>query len=148
MKALVIYGSTWGNTKTVVHRLPELLSFSFDIINVKTLDEASVFQKYDLLMFFASTAGDQELQVDMERFLSRVTVRLNGKPYVICELGNYFGYADFEFGAERILHHVLQEWGGTEFMEPFAMDTFTRKDWNGLARWCSLLNKKVKEYDA
>src|SRR5688572_2560252 len=118
MKALIIYGSTWGNTKTVVHRLPALLSFSFDIVDVKTLNDVDVFRNYDLLMFFASTAGDQELQVDMEHFLSRVTVRLHGKPYVICELGNYFGYADFEFGAERILRHALQEWGGTEFMEP------------------------------
>ena len=148
MKALVIYGSTWGNTKTVVGRLPTLLSFSFDVIDVKALNDADVFRKYDLLIFFASTAGDQELQVDMERFLARVTVQLQGKHYVICELGNYFGYADFEFGAEKILHHVLNECGGTEFLEPFAMDAFPRKDWKGLTRWCSLLNQKVMEYHA
>lgn len=148
MRALVIYGSTWGNTKTVVQRLPGLLSFSFNVVDVKTLADASALLSHDLLVFFMSTAGDQELQVDMEHFVIRQSVQLHGKPYGICELGNYYGYADFEFGAEKILRHTLQQWGGTEFVEPFVMDTFPHKDWNGLARWCNLLNKKVAEYDA
>lgn len=145
MKSLVIYGSTRGNTRTVVNRLPALLTFPVDIVDVKTLTDAKLFQEYDLLMFFASTAGDQELQIDMERFLTRETVQLRGKPYAICELGNYFGYDDFDFGAERILHHYLHEWGGTELIEPFSMDSFPHKDWNNLARWCNLLNQRVSE---
>lgn len=145
MKALVIFGSTWGSTRTVAHRLPTLLTFPLDIIDVKTLDDPGAFQRYDLLMFLASTAGDQELQPDMERFLAGEPVPLRGKPYAVCELGNYFGYDDFDFGAERIMRHMLAEWGGTEFIEPFCMDSFPRKDWNGLARWCRLVNLKVSQ---
>lgn len=115
MKALVIFGSTWGNTRTVAHRLPTLLTFPLDIIDVKTLDDQAAFlqfQQYDLLMFLASVAGDQELQPDMEHFLAGDPVPLRGKPYAVCELGNYFGYDDFDFGAERIMRDVLAEWGG------------------------------------
>lgn len=144
MKALVIYGSTWGNTKKVVQRLPEWLFFPIDIENVKDLADDRVFQTYDLLLFFASTAGDQELQFDTEEFLLRSEPKLRGKPYAVCELGNYFGYDDFEFGAERILSHFLQAGGGQEFIPPFAMDTFPNRDWAGLARWCNKLNEKVR----
>jgi flavodoxin len=145
MKALVIYGSTRGNTRTVVNRLPTLLDFPVHIADVKTLNGGDAFEDYDLLMFFASTWGDQELQVDMERFLAHQTLQLDGKPFAICELGNYFGYDDFGFGAERILRCRLEEWGGTELIEPFSMDSFPYRDWNGLTRWCDLLNLKVSE---
>jgi hypothetical protein len=37
----------------------------------------------------------------MERFLVRQHVDLSGKYYAICELGNYYGYDDFEFGASE-----------------------------------------------
>lgn len=144
MKALVVYGSTWGNTKKVVQRLPELLSFPMDIANVKSLVDDKIFQDYDLLLFFASTSGDQELQLDTEEFLVRAAPKFPGKPYAVCELGNYFGYDDFEFGAECILSHFLRAGGGKEFMPPFAMDTFPNRDWNGLARWCAILNEKVR----
>lgn len=143
MKALLVYGSTWGNTRKVVQRLPAWLSFPVDIVNVGNLTDDSLFRDYDLLLFFASTSGDQELQPDMESFLVKHRPDLAGKPYAVCELGNYFGYDDFEFGAERILSFLLNQSGGCELVPPFAMDTFPHRDWNGLARWCNLLNDTV-----
>ena len=143
MKALVVYGSTWGNTAKVVQRLPSLLSFQVQIENVKNLTSDSIFREYDLLLFFTSTSGDQELQADIEAFVVRNPPRLHGQAYAVCELGNYFGYDDFEFGAECILSHVLDEGGGREFIPPFAMDTFPNRDWRGLTRWCDMLNEKA-----
>jgi|GEM_PF-771223 len=145
MKSLVIYGSTLGNTRLVVKRLPELLKFSVDIVDVKTLADSQVFHEYDLLLFFSSTWGDGELQADMESFLVREALRLDGKPYAICELGNYYGYDDFNFGAERILQYFLEAAGGIELVEPFSMDSLPYKDWVGLSRWCDLINKTVLE---
>src|SRR3569832_617502 len=158
MKSLVIYGSTLGNTRLVVKRLPELLKFSVDIVDVKTLADSQVFHEYDLLLFFSSTWGDGELQekktttrrddeqqADKESFLVREALRLDGKPYAICELGNYYGYDDFNFGAERILQYFLEAAGGIELVEPFSMDSLPYKDWVGLSRWCDLINKTVLE---
>lgn len=143
MKTLVVYGSTWGNTRKIVQRLPDLLTFPIDIEDVKNLADDGIFRKYDLLLFFTSTSGDQELQADMEAFVVAHPLDLRGKFYAVCEMGNYFGYDDFEFGAECILSHFLRAGGGSEFMTPFAMDTFPIRDWNGLERWCSMLNQRV-----
>jgi flavodoxin len=148
MKALVIYGSTLGNTRRVVSRVPEMLDFLVDVVDVKTLDDAASLSAYDLLIFFSSTWGDGELQVDMEAFLVRASLQLDGKLYAICELGNYYGYDDFNFGAERILHYFLHDAGGVELAEPFSMDSLPHKDWIGLERWCQLINQKIRNHYA
>jgi flavodoxin len=148
MKSLVIYGSTWGSTRKIVRHLPEILCFPIDIVDVKTLTDSSVFDSYELLLFFAPTSGDEELQLDLEDFIARHLHRLEEKYYAVCELGNYFGYDDFKFGAEKILSRFLSAIGGQEFVPPFAMETFPYKDFDGLARWCKLLNEKVSAADA
>jgi len=144
MKALIIYGSTRGNTRLVATRMPSNLHFDADVRNVTSLEDSSVLRRYDLLLFLASTWGDGELQVDMEQFFVRQHIDLAGKHYAICELGNYYGYDDFEFGALRVMQHQLQQWGGREFIEPLCMDSLPRKDWAGFARWCNLLNRAVE----
>lgn len=148
MKGLVVFGSTRGNTRVVVERLPSLLRFPIELVCVSELAGAEAFKPYDLLLFFASTWGDGELQVDMEHFFARPPLQLGGKHYVICELGNYYGYDDFEFGAMHIMRHHLEVAGGIELIEPFSMDSLPRKDWRGLARWCDVLSLKVREIDA
>lgn len=145
MKGLVLYGSSTGNTRRVANRLPEHLQFPIDVLDVSTVLDAVLFMQYDLLLFLAPTWGDGELQIDMEAFFVRHQIDLQGKPYAICELGNYYGYDDFEFGALRIMQHQLKLWGGREFVEPFSMDSLPRKDWDGFARWCDLLNRSVME---
>lgn len=145
MKALVVFGSSRGNTRAVVKKLPALLRFPFDSVDAADLTDTRHFDAYDLLLFLASTWGDGELQVDMEMFFVKCPLHLAGKPYAICELGNYYGYDDFEFGALRIMQHHLNKGGGREFAEPFCMDSLPKRDWEGLARWCEYLNAKVQE---
>lgn len=145
MKGLVIYGSTTNNTRQVVARLPKQLSFPVDVVEISTIQDVNLLDQYDLLIFLASTWGDAELQVDMEAFFVRQSISLNGKPFAICELGNYYGYEDFDFGALRIMEHYLQVWEGRELIEPFSMDSLPRKDWINLARWCELLNRNAME---
>lgn len=143
MKGLVLYGSSTGNTRLVASRLSERLQFAVDVTDVKSVLDVVLLKQYNLLIFLASTWGDGELQIDMEAFFVRYQIDLQGKPYAICELGNYYGYDDFEFGALRIMQHHLKLWMGYEFVEPFSMDSLPHKDWNGLTRWCDLLNRSV-----
>lgn len=143
MRALIIYGSTRGSTRLVATRMPEKLHFAADVVDVNSLQDVSLLRQYDLLLLLASTWGDGELQIDMEHFFVNHHIDLSGKHYAICELGNYYGYDDFEFGALRIMQHQLQQWGGHEIVEPFCMDSLPRKDWDGFARWCNLLNRVV-----
>ncbi len=144
MKGLIVFGSTRGNTRTVAGRVPGMLEIAVDVMDVKNIGSTELLAAYDILVFFASTWGDGELQADMEDFLARHPLQLGGKPYAICELGNYYGYDDFEYGAMRIMRHYLEQGGGTEFVEPFSMDSMPRKDWDGLERWCKLLNARMK----
>jgi len=124
--------------------MPERLHFDADVVEVNSLQDIDLLRQYDLLLFLASTWGDGELQIDMEHFFVQNHIDLSGKYYAICELGNYYGYDDYEFGALRIMQCQLQQWGGHEFVEPFSMDSLPRKDWDGFARWCNLLNCAVE----
>jgi flavodoxin len=141
IKGLVIYGSTRGNTQTVVSRLPDELKFPVDIVEASGILDTHSIEHYDFLLFFASTWGDGELQVDMENFFVRHRLDLKGKPYVICELGNYYGYDDFSFGALHIMHYFLKQSNGYELVEPFSMDSLPNKDWGSFTRWCGLINR-------
>ncbi|BBL71580.1 flavodoxin domain-containing protein [Methylogaea oryzae] len=143
-RAAVLYGSSRGNTRKVVARLPEQLHFAVDVLDVAERPEPAALAPYSVLLFFASTWGDGELQKDMEAFLAGRALSLQGKRYAICELGNYYGYDDYEFGAMRIIRHHLEAAGGQELIEPFSMDSLPRKDWDGLARWCALLNAAME----
>lgn len=145
MKGLIIYGSTTNNTRKTAERLPEFLNFAVDVVDVKALNDVNVLKDYDLLIVMASTWGDGELQVDMEEFFVRHQIALNGQPYTICELGNYYGYDDFEFGASKIMDYYLQQWGGRELVESFSQDSLPRKDWHNLERWCQVINQAVLE---
>jgi flavodoxin len=143
MKALLLYGSSRGNTRLVAQRLAEWLEFEAELADVKDAPPADRLARFDLLIFLASTWGDGELQVDMEHFLARPLPVLDGKAYTICELGNYYGYDDFEFGALHIMQRQIRDSGAVEWYEPFCMDSLPRKDWGGLKRWCAGLNRKA-----
>ncbi len=140
MKALVLYGSKTGNTRLVANRLPGMLRFEAQAVNVASLTNADLLLSYDMTLFLASTWGDGELQLDMELFMQRTHIDLHGQPYAICELGNYYGYDDFEFGALKIIQYHVELWNGREVVEPFSMDSLPHKDWKNLERWCEKLN--------
>lgn len=143
MTGLLIYGSSRGNTKLVADRVRSMLDFPIVLVDAKNVEDAALFDNYDPLLFFASTWGDGELQIDMEDLLFKFTLNLKGKKYAICELGNYYGYDDFEFGAMRIMRHCLVHAGADELIESFSMDSLPHKDWSGLQRWCNAMNLVV-----
>lgn len=142
---LIVYGSTLGNTREAARRLQTLLEFPVELRDVRDLGGTELLEQADILIFMASTWGDGELQADMEEFLVGAPLSLPGKPYAICELGNYYGYDDFEFGAQLIIRHHLESAGAIEWVEPFSMDSIPRKDWKGLERWAGMLNARWKE---
>ena len=141
MKTLVLFGSTRRSTSQVVNRLPDYLDFEFDVKNVKELKETSLLKDYELLLFFAPTYGDGELQQDMEDFLRRLNDDLSGKSFAICELGNYYGYDDFAHGAMPIIRSHLLLHQASELVPPVSIDSLPKKDWDNLKAWCGLLNR-------
>src|SRR5687767_2136399 len=126
MRIAALYGSTHGKTTKVVWETITHLNRAIDIFNVREIASAVELDSYDLLIFFSPTYGDEELQSDMEAFVLRSRCDLTGKYFVICELGSYYGYEDFAFGALRILRKHLTEWKGSELCEPLSLDSFPR----------------------
>jgi flavodoxin len=144
MKTVVLFASSRGSTRRVVKRLDEILEFSFDCFDVKSLKDSSSLEKYELLLFFCPTYGNEELPLDMERFIVNFKLDMSSKYYTICELGNYYGY-ETDFGAMKIIRYHLEKLCGKEILSPLSMDSLPKKDWMALATWCGKLNKIVRD---
>ena len=129
----------------VVRRLEDYLSFEFKAVDVARLTDARILEEYELLLFFAPTYGDGELQQDMEDFLQRLDQALPDKHFAVCELGNYYGYDDFAHGAMPIIRDALLELKAKELIAPVSIDSLPKKDWENLKRWCDLLNQVVAD---
>jgi len=140
MKIALLYGSSHGRTRKAVAESVELLMIKPDVFDVKDLTSTEQFSIYDILMFFSPTYGDEELQPDMEKFIMDFSLDMSGKQFVICELGNYYGYEDFSFGAMPIIRRRLLELGGRELCSPLSLDAMPRVEWNQLKRWIEYVN--------
>jgi flavodoxin len=143
MKAAILYASSHGRTRKVLGEVLQHLAIRPDVFDVKEGLKPPQLADYDLLVFLCPTYGDEELQDDMENFLDDFTLDLAGKQFAICELGNYYGYDDFSFGAMRIIRRRLIELRGTELCEPLSLDSFPKTAWGHLLDWVKHLNKTL-----
>ncbi len=146
MKAALLYGSSHGRTRKVVAESVRLLTIKPEVFDVKDLPAEEQFAAYDILLFFSPTYGDEELQPDMEEFLRQFSLNLTGKRFIICELGNYYGYDDFSLGAMPILRRCLVELGGEELCSPLSLDSLPRVNWAHLNRWIEYVNRSLNGY--
>jgi flavodoxin len=144
MKTALLYGSSNGRTRKAVNESLACLAVKPDVFDVKD-DQAEHVSNYDLLMFFSPTYGDEELQHDMEEFIRRFSLDLTGKQFAICELGNFYGYEDFSFGAMPILRRRLLELGGKELCSPLSLDSMPRVNWEHLKRWIEYVNGHIND---
>lgn len=147
MKIVAIYGSTHGRTRKVVEKVAERLNVELSVFDVKDAPELGTISESDLLLFFAPTYGDEELQDDMEEFLRAFEMNLGGKLFAIAELGNYYGYDNFSFGAMAILRKRLLELRGIELCQPLSLDSLPRVNWGQLDRWVDHLTSKIETHD-
>ncbi len=144
MKAALLYASSHGHTRRVVHEVLRHLRIQATVYDVRAAPPGpGQLQGYDLLAFFCPTYGDEELQENMETFLVGLELDLSGKYFVICELGNYIGYDDFSLGAMRILRRRLSELGGLELCDPLSLDSYPKIPWDHLRRWVEYLNASL-----
>jgi len=144
MNAAILYASTHGRTRRAVAEAVQHLRLKADVFNVAETAPSAVAD-YPLLLVFCPTYGDEELQDDMEDFLANFHLDLSGRFFAICELGSYYGYDDFSFGAMRIIRKKLLDLGGRELCEPLSLDSFPRTNWIHLLDWVDYLNARINE---
>ena len=122
MKIQVVYDSNHGKSKTVAQK------FNFDVKHVNDFELWA-----DIVLFICPTYGDEELPSNMEKFL--INLKTENKLYVICELGNYYGYDDFEFGAKKIIEQSLNKLNWKKFHNGLSLDSMPNIDWNVFDVW-------------
>jgi len=134
-QSLVIYHSSRykSNTFKVVKKISILLDLKNK--NIEFFD----FQKYDIFIFVCATCGDEEVSFFMENFLRNFSI-LN-KKYCICELGNYFGTKEKEFGAAKIIENKLNFLKWEKIYDTLSLDTVPKIRWKELEKW--VLNGQI-----
>jgi flavodoxin len=146
MKVALVYGSTHGKTRKVVEDVLPRLAIRPEVFDISQPLEKKALLSYDVLLVFCPTYGDEELQEDMESFLASFDFDLAGKHFVICELGNYYGYENFSFGAMPILRRFLLSLRAEELCSPLSLDSLPRLHWGHLHDWVEHLNEKLYEH--
>ena len=109
---IIIYGSLTGNARRVAQNIQQKLEAKlYNSKEFYNLDDILKSNSNSAeLVFVASTWGDGELQSDMENLLINSTKLKTPKLCHIVELGNYYGYDDFEFGALFTSYGALKIW--------------------------------------
>ncbi len=114
-KALIVYGSTTGNTETVAQQIAEILAGAEIEITCKNVSDTNINElgnNYDMTILGASTWGDDaiEFQEDFEPFYDQLAnAELQGKKVALFGCGD----SSYEYfcGAVDLLEEKMQELG-------------------------------------
>jgi flavodoxin len=140
MNVALLYATTFGHTKRVLTRFRMQIDIPGEAFQVPIL--SSAIESYDSFIFFCPTYGDEELHPDFEKFL--VNLSLRNKTYALCELGNYYGYDDLQFGPARIIRPYLAKLGWQEFCPLLSLDSLPKINWPALDEWISIMKIAIK----
>ena len=115
-KALIIFGSTTGNTETMSERIENALGGQGVETEIKYVTDASIedlTSENNLLLLGCPAYGDEEieLQEDFEEFYEQLDgVNLNGKKFAVFAPGDS-SYEHF-CGSVDMLEDKMKELGG------------------------------------
>ncbi len=145
MKTVVYYAAPnpKGSSAQIVERLAERFKHALAKGNVAGGNSPPEVADYDLVILVVATYGDQEVQDNMESFITSVRSAWAAKPYVVCELGNYYGYDDYTFGSGAIIDGYLQQQGAIRKWALASIDTLPQIDWKAVDKWIDRLNNAL-----
>lgn len=140
-KALIIYGSTTGNTEDMAGMVKaelEQSDFEAEVKDVTQTSVADLTADHDLLLFGCPAYGDDEieLQEDFADFYEQLNgVQLNGKPFAVFAPGDS-SYEHF-CGSVDMLEAKMAELGGKLLTDGLKVDG-DPADANGeIASWAN-----------
>ncbi len=123
--ALIVYGSTTGNTEWVAKQIGEILAREGIEVTVKNVTQTQTAQlgKYDLTLLGSSTWGDAEIefQEDFAGFYEDMgEANLKGKKIALFGCGDY-SYKHY-CGAVTLLEETVGDLGALLVNEPLMID--------------------------
>ena len=125
VKAILIYGSTTGNTETLAESVVEGLKKGGADVALKNVTEADVSEltDYDLIVFGCSTWGEGELQDDFIEFYDKMEgISLTGKKSAVFGPGDNEMYPDSFCKAVDVLEEILAKCGAGIIVEGLKVD--------------------------
>lgn len=125
-KAMIIFGSTTGNTEDMADTVQKAMEASGLNTEVKNVIDATVndlTSDHDLLVLGCPAYGDEtiELQEDFEIFYDQMDeVQLNGKPFAVFAPGD----SSYEYfcGSVDMLEEKMTELGGNLAQDGLKID--------------------------
>lgn len=126
-KALIIYGSTTGNTEYTAEQIQqemEAQSWEVNLVNVTNAGVDDLKAEFDLFLLGASTWGTDEieLQEDFESFYESMTegLSLEGKNFAVFGCGD----SDYEYfcGAVDVIEERVDKLGARVVGESLRID--------------------------
>jgi flavodoxin len=138
-KFAIVYASKTasGNTAAAAQRLHTLLGADSQVLFANDVRSAQQLEFADAYIFLSPTVGDEELQDDFEAFFLRFHDDLPRRPFAVCELGNYYGYDDFEFGPASIIRQFLKHHTMKEFVPSLSLDSLPKIPWALFEMWAA-----------
>lgn len=125
-KALIIFGSTTGNTESVAEIIANTLTQKGIDIEIKNVADAhldDLNKDYDFIILGTSTWGDDEIefQEDFEPFYDQMSgLKMKGKKIALFGCGD----SSYEFfcGAIDLLEERIEDMGAEELVESLRID--------------------------
>ena len=147
-RTAIIFGSVTrtGNTFVAAEKIAKLL-VDADLYHADDIDDPGVLGAYAKLVFLTPTAGNEEVAEPFERLFDRERIDLSHAEYAVCELGNYYGYDLYEYGAAKILHRLIGDRGGRKFHPTLSLDTLPLIDWELFDGWAESLRLRIAKHD-
>ena len=140
-KALIVYGSTTGNTESAAEVIEKVLKENGIETNLKSVVTASVSdlkEDYDLILLGSSTWGDDEieLQADFAEFYEAMDgIALDDKKVAV------FGCGDSSYtyfcGAVDAIEEKVRKIGGITIVDPLKIDGDPDDADEEIADWAS-----------
>jgi flavodoxin len=125
----------------MVYKVATKLSESLKIPKVSSQTFPNL-ENYSLVIIVTSNYGDEELPLPMEQFLLKIKEK--NKFFTIIELGNYYGYDEYNFGAQKIIKNYLQSLDLQEFFPSLSLDSFPKMDIGLFLSWKEKLEHYVQ----
>ena len=136
--AVIVYGSTTGNTQQAAEWIQEALSLAgtkADISNVAEMEPASA-APYDLIVLGASTWGQGDIQDDFVSFYDGMTADVfGGKKVAVFGCGDSGMFPDYFCQAVDLIAEKVKACGGEIVSEPLRIDGDVRAHQSDIADW-------------
>jgi flavodoxin I len=146
-KAVIIYGSTTGNTESTADMIDNVLRENGMETVVKNVVNASVEElnkDYDLIMLGSSTWGDDEivLQEDFNEFYEDMhKIALNGRKVAVFGCGD----SSYEYfcGAVDAIQEKVEEIGGALIADALKIDGDPMDAKDEIIEWAATVARKM-----